>query len=250
MDSTAYHALRDLQDRHWWFVGRRKIIAGLIRRYTKLAKTSRILEAGCGYGGNLTMLSQFGQLDAFEYESDARAYAATILQRPVAPGFLPDQIGFDDDRFEMIAMLDVLEHIDDDIASLKTLSARLTDNGAILITVPALPWLWSQHDEIHHHKRRYTKIALKQVLQDAGLQPLHTGYFNTLLFPLAVAQRLAQRLHKHHNDSNAMPNRFLNSILEKIFSFERHVIGRVGMPIGLSLYAIAVPIRYARTSSE
>lgn len=239
MDALAYHSLRDLQDKHWWFVGRRKIISELIRRLVALPKRARILEAGCGYGGNLAMLGRFGDLDAFEYEEGARAYASGLLNKPVAPGFLPDNIGFAGEAFDLVAMLDVLEHIDDDVGSLCTLRERLRDGGSILITVPAVPWLWSEHDEIHHHKRRYTKAGLRKVLQQAGFEVADVSYFNTLLFPLALAQRLASRFSGKKFAADSMPNRFVNGVLERIFAFENRLAGRVNLPIGLSLYAVA-----------
>jgi SAM-dependent methyltransferase len=239
MDAAAYRSLRDLQDRHWWFVGRRNIIAYLIRRYVSLPQRPRILEAGCGYGGNLAMLGQFGDLDAFEFEDSARTYASALLKRPVAHGFLPDHVGFENDSFDLIAMLDVLEHIDDDVGSLSALRERLTEKGSILITVPALPWLWSEHDESHHHKRRYTKASLKKVLGDAGFEPINVGYFNTLLFPLALIQRLALKLLRGKNTANDMPHPLVNSWLTKVFTFERRLIGWTNLPVGLSLYAVA-----------
>ncbi len=239
MDAVAYHSLRDLQDRHWWFVGRRKVIAKLIHRCVVLPQHPRILEAGCGYGGNLAMLAQFGGLDAFELEEEARSHASALIQLPVSAGYLPDHIGFENQSFDLIAMLDVLEHIEDDIGSLRALGDRLGIDGSILITVPALPWLWSEHDEVHHHKRRYTKASLKKVLRRAGFEPASVGYFNTLLFPLALIQRLASRVSGRRYVADAMPPRLLNGLLEMVFAFERVLIGRVNFPIGLSLYAVA-----------
>lgn len=239
MDAIAYRSLRDLQDRHWWFIGRLSIVSGLIRRFAHLPHRSRILEAGCGYGGNLRMLGQFGDLYAFELEDQARAYASSRVTRPVAYGFLPDKVGFEGESFDLVAMLDVLEHIDDDLGSLRALRARLTEGGALMLTVPALPWLWSEHDEIHHHKRRYTKAGLRRILREAGFEPVTIGYFNTLLFPLALMQRLALRLTGGRHRADEMPPTFLNGVLGKVFAFERYLVGRIPLPIGLSLYAIA-----------
>ena len=239
MDALAYHTLRDLQDRHWWFVGRRTIIEQLIRRFVKLPKSSRILEAGCGYGGNLEMLGQFGDLSAFEYEDEARAYASELSARHVEKGFLPDRIGFDNDRFELIAMLDVLEHIQDDGGSLRALRERLADGGSLLVTVPAMPWLWSEHDEVHHHKRRYTKATLQKLLKESGYELVSAGYFNTLLFPLALLQRLAARLFRIPHRVETLPQRHVNGMLSRIFGFESRLVGRIPAPVGLSLYAVA-----------
>ncbi len=239
MEAVAYTALKTLQDRHWWFDGRRQILSALIRRFIPHRGDLKILEAGCGYGGNLPMLAQFGTVDCFEFDNSAREYAAGLLGRPVAYGHLPDQPGFEDRQFDLVAMLDVLEHIDDDVGSLKSLGGLLSQSGRILITVPAMPWLWSKHDEVHHHKRRYTKRSLNRALRAAGLEPVRIGYFNSILFPLAVAQRFAQKIRNSQSPVDELPPRPLNSVLAKVFAFERKIVGKIPMPIGLSLFAIA-----------
>lgn len=238
MEQAAYQSLRDAQDEHWWFVGRRRIVARLIERFVRLPERARVLEAGCGYGGNLGMLGEFGRVDAFEFDDSARAHSSAILHRNVAYGKLPDDIGFGDERFDLIALLDVLEHIDDDVASLRALGSRLTSGGSLVLTVPAVPWLWSQHDEVHHHKRRYTKAILRQRLRAAGLEVQGIGYFNSLLFPLALIQRLVSRLLGGSHGVDAIPAEPLNAALTTVFSLERALVGRIAFPIGLSLFAV------------
>ncbi len=239
MELAAYQSLRDSQDRHWWFVGRRRIVARLIEWFVPLPAKARVLEAGCGYGGNLAMLGKLGEVQAFEFDDAARAHAATLSCRSVAYGRLPDAIGFYNERFDLIAMLDVLEHIDDDIASLRTLGDRLAPGGSIVLTVPAVPWLWSDHDVLHQHKRRYTKSLLLERLHEAGFKVVRIGYFNTLLFPLALAQRLIARFFGGGGVDYSAPAQPLNAILTAIFSCEGKLLGRVPFPIGLSLYAVA-----------
>lgn len=239
MDATAYNALRTLQDRHWWFRGRRRILSSLLRRFSPASQLLQILEAGCGYGGNLSMLSEFGTVDCFEFDEQARDYVSRVLGWKVAYGHLPSNPGFTDRKFDLVAILDVLEHIEDDVGSLNSLRDLLAEHGRLLITVPALPWLWSHHDEVHHHKRRYTRKSLNIVLEKAGLRPVHIGYFNSLLFPLAVVQRLAQKVMGVEHQVDELPSRPLNSMLEAIFGLESRLVGKVAMPIGLSLYAIA-----------
>ena len=239
MELAAYRSLHASQDRHWWFVGRRRIVASLIARFVALPAKARVLEAGCGYGGNLAMLEELGNVQAFEVNDDARTHAASVLRRPVAYGMLPDAIGFENDRFDLIAMLDVLEHISDDVASLRTLGERLAPGGSLLLTVPAVPWLWSDHDVLHQHKRRYTRAVLAERLHEAGFQIAGIGYFNSLLFPLALAQRLMARLVGGGGTDHAAPSEPLNAILTGIFSFEARLLGRIPFPIGLSLFAVA-----------
>ena len=246
MEAAAYSSLRNLQDRHWWFVGRRTIIASLIRRLVSLPQRARILEAGCGYGGNLPMLERFGDLDAFEFAEEARTYASARMARPVAHGELPHAVGFDGERFDLIAMLDVLEHIDDDLGSLVALRNRLDQGGSIVLTVPALPCLWSDHDTAHHHKRRYSRRTLDALLRRAGFEPVRVGYFNTFLFPLALVQRLVSRIAGGRFRGDAMPSRSVNAALGGIFALEARLVGRVALPIGLSLFAVARPVEARR----
>lgn len=239
MELAAYQSLRASQDHHWWFVGRRRIVTELIAKFVTLPPKAKVLEAGCGYGGNLAMLDELGDVQAFEFNDDARAHAASLLRRPVAYGRLPDAIGFDNDKFDLIAMLDVLEHIDDDVASLRALRERLAPGGTLLLTVPAVPWLWSDHDVLHQHKRRYTRALLAERLKEAGFEIKVIGYFNALLFPLALVQRLMARLIGGGSANHAAPPEPFNAILTGIFSLEARLLGRIPFPIGLSLFAVA-----------
>jgi SAM-dependent methyltransferase len=238
MELAAYASMRESEDEHWWFVGRRKVLRSIIGRIGTLPPQAAVLEAGCGSGGNLPMLASYGDLHAFEYNDQARTYAARRTSGPVAFGALPEAVGFGDKQFDLIALLDVLEHIDDDLGSLVALRDRLTDKGSLLITVPAVPALWSDHDVLHHHKRRYSKAQLQRRLAEAGLVIERIGYFNTLLFPLALLQRLASKLGAGPTDSSAMPPAALNRILASVFSWESKLLGWLSFPIGLSLYAV------------
>lgn len=238
MDRSAYAGLNAQEGSHWWFVARRAILDRLIATRITGRGEARILEAGCGTGGNLAMLSRFGAVDALEYDDEARAIAAARGIGRIEPGMLPGRIGFGARRYDLIALLDVLEHVDEDRESLKALGARLAPGGRIVLTVPAVPWLWSDHDVIHHHKRRYTLARLAAVAEEAGLKVESIGYFNSLLFPLAVAARTAARLLGRKGGHDAQPSPRLNGLLTRIFGWERHLLGRVRFPIGLSLYAI------------
>lgn len=237
MDRAVYSRMAEQEQTHWWFAGRREIISALIAREAGLPSSPRILEAGCGTGGNLAMLGRLGRLEAFEFDPEARRLAE-LHGFPVTFGALPDQIEEPDGAYDLVGLFDVLEHIEDDVGSLKALGAKLNGTGTLLVTVPAMPWLWSSHDETHHHYRRYTRTSLTQAIRAAGLEPAKVGYFNTLLFPLAVAQRGLDKLTGAHSPTDLMPSPALNAVLGAIFRTERHWAGRVPMPFGLSLFAI------------
>ncbi len=240
MDPAVYERMAAHEDRHWWFVARRRILDRLIARRIEPKRDCKILEAGCGTGGNLGMLGRFGRAAAFEPDAAARALASAKSAAEVRDGALPDRVPFAPESFDLVAMLDVLEHVDDDVGSLKAVAERLVRGGRLVLTVPAYRFLWSRHDELHHHKRRYRKEGLLAVARAAGLQPEYISYFNTLLFPLVAAKRLVGRLLGDSGKADdEMPPAGLNRLLGAVFAIERHLLGRVALPFGVSLVMVA-----------
>jgi SAM-dependent methyltransferase len=240
MERSVYQRLDQLEGNHWWFVARRKIISAVITRFAPAKKNLRVLEAGCGTGGNLAMLSRFGKLEAFELDDEARTIAESKMPIKVKPGILPDGIPFKAGSFDVVTAFDVIEHVEKDVESLGKLGEQLAPDGRLFMTVPALPWLWSKHDETHHHFRRYTKASLNETLRKAGLEPVRISYFNTFLFPLIGGLRLARKaLGITESADDAMPGNTANALLTAVFSAESGLVGRVPMPIGVSLIAVA-----------
>ena len=238
MERAVYDRMSELEATDWWFVARRGLIAALIAHRLPRRADARILEAGCGSGGNLAMLGRFGTVDAFEYDALARAQARQKSLVDVQFGALPSDLPFDGRTYDLIGLFDVLEHVEADTATLAALSGRLADRGAILVTVPAFPFLWSRHDERHQHYRRYTRASLTAVAEKAGLRVSHAGYFNFFLFPAAVAARGLKRLTGSETPDDRMPGPLMNRVLTRVFSFERHLVGRMRLPFGLSLAAV------------
>lgn len=240
MERVIYDRMAEHDTTHWWYRARRDVLAAVIGRHVMLPARARILEIGCGTGHNLPMLARFGTVDAVEIDPASRALASTRLGRPVSNAALPglDGIGAD---YDLIALLDVLEHVDDDRAALGAIGERLSPNGRLLLTVPQYPWMWSGHDVANHHKRRYTRAALRQVLDDAGMKVELLSSFNSLLFPLAVVNRAIGRLRGSTESEDLPPPAPVNALFQSIFAAERFLVGRMPMPPGLSLVAVASP---------
>ena len=238
MERAVFDRMAEQDEVHWWYVARRRILHDLIAREAKLPAEARLLEIGCGTGHNFEMLRGFGRLDALEVDGEARTLASRRLGHAVGDAPLPSLAGVPDGAYHLVALLDVLEHVDQDEAALRSIATKLAPGGRILITVPAYPWMWSAHDVAHHHKRRYSKGALRRVIEAAGLKPERIGYFNTLLFPLAAAVRIAGKLTGKSESDDKLPPRPLNALFRTIFGLERHLVGRLPLPAGVSLFAI------------
>jgi SAM-dependent methyltransferase len=240
MERAIFDRMAAIDAEHWWFAGRRRIVGHAIERLAPaLPETARILEVGCGTGSNLLMLQRYGRVDAIEPDASARRLASERGGIAVASGLLPDGVKLRDRAYDLIVLLDVLEHVERDRDALAVLRAKLRPGGRLLLTVPAAPWMWSGHDVAHHHKRRYTVATLCGVLADGGYRLVHMSHFNTLLFPLIAAMRLL-RPHAEGGD-DAMPPAPLNGLLGWLFAAERHLATRITLPFGVSLLAIAEP---------
>jgi SAM-dependent methyltransferase len=238
MERIVYDRMAELDTRHWWYRARREVLARLIERRVRPPEGAAILEIGCGTGHNLEMLARFGRVQAIELDPAAREVATQRLGRPVGSARLPELEGIAEGAFDMVALLDVLEHVDDDRAALRSIARRLKPGGAILITVPAFPWMWSAHDVANHHHRRYTKKTLRAAITEAELEPGFMGYFNSILFPAAAASRLAGRLTGKEGSDDKLPPKPVNAIFEALFRLERHAIGRLPLSPGVSIAAV------------
>ena len=242
MERIVYQQMADLDERHWWYKARRKVLSALIRREAMPPSSARILEIGCGTGHNLPMLGAFGRVDAVELDDEAREFAERRLGRAVMRAPLPELQGVADGTYDLIAALDVIEHIEDDAAALRSIAEKLKTGGKFVMTVPAHAWMWSAHDVVNHHQRRYSRRALRDLVEASPLRLDKIGYFNSLLFPLAVAERLSSRLRGTDGADVKLPPAPLNTALEAVFASERHLVARLPLPPGLSLFAVATAI--------
>jgi SAM-dependent methyltransferase len=185
------------------------------------------------------MLARFGQVDAIEIDDAARAIASERLGKPVSGAPLPGLPGVERGAYDLIAVLDVIEHIEDDVAALGAMADCLKPGGKILIAVPAHQWMWSAHDVVNHHHRRYSKATLGAAIARAGLRHNGLRWFNSLLFPVAVAARFAGKLAGKDDSDDSPPPAPINAAFEAVFGLERHLVGRVPLPWGLSLITLA-----------
>jgi SAM-dependent methyltransferase len=228
------------EDRHWWYRGRRNVIERVIADL-KLPARARILDAGCGSGRNMIELARHGTVSGVELSGPSVDVARARGAGEVIAGSVLD-MPFDSDSFDLSVCLDVIEHLDDDVGALRELRRVLAPGGSLLVTVPAYQWLWSGHDEVNHHHRRYTRRSLQRVAEQAGWEQVRTTYFNSLLLPLAILLRVLDRFSRKTTESSLdlwVPPQPLNWLLERPLALEAALIGRGGrIPAGLSLLAV------------
>jgi SAM-dependent methyltransferase len=242
MERSVYDRMAEIDGVHWWFSARRQIVASLIKHRLGLpGRDATILEIGAGTGSNLPMLMAFGKVEALEPDDQARELASARTGVKVHPGGLPDLPGIPDGAYDAVVLLDVLEHVEDDLAALQAISRKLKPSGRLLLTVPANPAMWSAHDVAHHHHRRYTSEAVSSLLTRANYALDYIGFFNTILFVPIYAARLLGSLNKKKGGDDKLPAKFMNAVLLKLFSLERHLVGRFSLPFGVSLAVVARP---------
>ena len=242
MEQELYEQHALLERDQWWFVARRSILERVLADRLPMGTDRRILDVGCGTGGMLPLLSRFGKVEGIEGERMAVEHCnAAFAEFDVQLGQIPTDVP-SDGCLDVVTAFDVIEHVDDDLGALESLRAAVHLGGTVVVTVPALSWLWSDHDVVNGHKRRYTRGRLATVIERAGLELDHLSYFNTALLPAVAAARLTQRMRKAavtpHSDFT-MPSPAINHLLTRVMTSERSLVSRRGLPIGVSLVAVA-----------
>lgn len=237
MEKVLYDEMRESETEHWWFQARREILLQVIKSF--VPKGASVLDVGCGTGFILEKLQHDYDAHGLDHAEVAVNYCHERGLTFVKQGLLGEET-FNNKKFHLISFLDVIEHIEDDLAVLLAAKPYLSENGVVMITVPAFEFLWSAHDEIHHHKRRYTKETLTELLQKAGYTMRYISYFNTLLFPMIALVRVIGNLTGRRNASDAKPqSKFVNEMLYRVFESERNLLPNVSLPFGVSLLAVA-----------
>jgi SAM-dependent methyltransferase len=241
MDRDYERQTHEAEDRHWWYRGRRKVIDGVLAGLG-LPMPARVLDAGCGSGRNMVDLAHLGEVTGVELSDTSVALARARGVGDVVAGSVLE-MPFADDSFDLAVSLDVIEHLDDDLAAMRELRRTVAPGGALLVTVPAYQWLWSGHDEINHHHRRYTHRTLQRAAEQAGWKQARTTYFNSLLLPAAIVLRVLDRVNRAKTTETSLdlwvPPEPVNWLLERPLTLESALIARGGrIPAGLSLLAV------------
>lgn len=249
MDAKLYEELHRVEQTHWWFRARRRIVWSLVERYTsgRAGHRLKICELGCGTGGNLVDVADKHDITGIECSPHALALARQKLGDCVKCGRLPNEVDLPVGSFDVVLLTDVLEHIEDDAASACTALSLLKPGGIVVATVPAYQWLYSPRDQHHHHFRRYGKRRFAALWCHAAAEMVWLSHYNTLLFAPAAAARLASKFLSNGKEAGdlAIPARIVNSVLSRAMGSEAHLLGRVPLPFGLSLIAVVQKQRTA-----
>ncbi|MCB1024310.1 MAG: class I SAM-dependent methyltransferase [Acidobacteria bacterium] len=242
MQEHTYAIMNRVEDSHWWFVGRRAILESFMERIVQSPKsevqTPRILDVGCGTGANLEMLAAFGDAEGVDVSDDALEFCkAKGLKTHKG---LAEKLPFDDESFDVVTALDVVEHLDDDIAGLREMHRVLRSGGKTLIFVPAFMWLWGVQDDISNHRIRYTRRQIAERLEKAGFVVERATYANITFFaPILLGRALMKITGIKPDSENNVNIAALNGIFGRLFSSERFWLRHGNFPFGVSIVLVA-----------
>jgi SAM-dependent methyltransferase len=241
MQQHTYAIMRRVEESHWWFVGRRKIIRSFLERIVQNGPPAplKILDVGCGTGANLEMLSEFGAAEGVDVSAEALSFCQARGLVNVKLGeaeHLPYEAG----SFDLVTGLDVVEHLDDDRAGLGEMARVLRPGGRALLFVPAFMFLWGVQDDISNHRRRYTLPELKRALRESGFEVERASYVNISFFAPILLGRLIMRVTGLRPESeNNITIGFLNGVLGKLLGAESVPLRYLNFPFGVSIICLA-----------
>lgn len=241
MDIQYGLAYKDLYEMHWWFRAREEYILKYLRS-NNLGCSGQALDVGCGDGLFLDKLATLG-CEPHGLEADARLVSdETKKKHRIHLGILDSnfQPGL---SYDLILMLDVLEHIENDVEALQHVLRCLSPDGVLVITVPAFSWLWTAHDDMNHHFRRYTSKTLSQTIDAAGLKMDVSRYFYNWLVPLKLIVRCKESLLGTKSSSPKVPVKFVNNLLADVSRLEQRLTNNIQLPMGTSLFAVCKKTR-------
>ena len=247
MDRSAYDRHVELDQQHFWRVAKRRLVLEcLAQRLLDVPRwpdvtQRRVLDIGGACSVISQQLSAFGDVTVVEPDADSVALARSQLGVQARVGALPHDLHVSG-PFHIVVLLDVLEHVEEDLESLRIIRSLLDPSGVLILTTPAYQWLWSSHDQVLHHHRRYSRRRLRNLLHSAGYRVQRLSYYTGFLLPLVALQRLYYRLRRSPATLTYrvhVPGRAVNTSLQAVMSMERWLLRHVNMPFGSSLLAVA-----------
>ena len=239
MQSHHYPILYQVEDTHWWYVGRRRIIQSLVERISTTLKTERILDVGCGTGANLKMLAAFGKAEGVDISPQAVDFCHERGLDSVKLGAI-EQLPYENNSFDLVTALDVIEHLNDDAAGLREMRRVLRRDGRILVFVPAFMFLWGVQDDVSNHRRRYTLPRLLKEVEEAGFSVEWSSYANISFFlPVLVVRSVMRWLGLSADTEYGINISLMNGPFSSLFAAERFVFKRGKLPFGVSAVCIA-----------
>jgi SAM-dependent methyltransferase len=249
MQQHTYSIMYEVEGKHWWFAGRRRIIESFVRRICaelgpSLARGTalqapRILDIGCGTGANLEILSQFGEAEGVDVSPDALAFCRQRGLRNVRQGEV-EHLPYEDSSFDLATALDVVEHLDDDVAGLSEMRRVLRPGGYALLFVPAFMFLWGVQDDVSHHRRRYTRATLERAVGAAGFEIERFTYANISFFmPILLGRLLMRATALRPASENNLTIGGLNGTLGRILGAESSILRHMNLPLGVSAICVA-----------
>jgi SAM-dependent methyltransferase len=243
VDRPLYDEFNDIQERHWWFVGRRRTFIQLIDHYLYKNEYPKILDIGCGTGANMRSFAEFGDILGIDLSMDALKYCEA-LGFPLFQANITN-IPFKNDQFDVVTAFDVIEHIEDDFGALREIYRVCRIGGIAVLAVPAFEFLWGEHDELAHHLRRYTLRQLRAVVLRSGFEIERISYNNFFLFPIGLVFRYIKRFLRILNKSKEIYSDFtstapavVNPVLREIYALEGKLLKYLNFPIGLTIICI------------
>jgi SAM-dependent methyltransferase len=241
MKEHTYPIMFRVEQSHWWYAGRRKILASFLedicRRVTD--RPPRILDVGCGTGANLLMLSQYGDAEGVDVSEDALAFCRERGLEKVKLG-AAEKLPYDDGTFDLVTALDVVEHLDNDLAGLREMQRVLRPGGHVLLFVPTFMFLWGLQDDVSNHRRRYRLPELRRVLEQAGFEIERTTYANiTFFLPILLARKLMRVTGIKAESENNINVSAFNGLLGGMLGAESVVLKYMNIPFGVSGLCVA-----------
>ena len=241
MKEHTYPIMFRVEQEHWWYTGRRKILAGFVEQICRQVpdRRPRILDVGCGTGANLLMLSEYGDAEGVDISEDALAFCRERGLDKVRLG-AGEQLPYDDGTFDLVTALDVVEHMDDDLAGLREMRRVLRPGGRVLLFVPTFMFLWGLQDDVSNHRRRYRLPELRRVLEQAGFEIERTTYANiTFFLPILVMRQLMRLTGVKAESENNINVSALNGVLGSVFGAESWLLRVMNLPFGVSGLCVA-----------